>query len=100
MIETAYTSVLEHVACPLCGSMQSRVLVPASYPPRLSEAQLLEVYRASSDHKLIGQVVRCGDCSLAYINPRPRQEVILAGYAQAEDPKFVKQNDHRVRTFS
>ena len=99
MTQTAYASVLETITCPLCGGQDSGVLIPADYPPRLGEEELLEFYRASSDHKLIGRVVRCADCSLAYINPRPRPEIILAGYSQAEDPTFVRQNEQRVRTF-
>ncbi len=97
---TAYETLLEDVPCPLCGSRNATVLKPPRYPATFSEQQLAEIYRASSDHTLVGQVLRCEDCTLAYISPRPRPELILAGYSQAEDPQFIRQNELRVRTFS
>ena len=61
---------------------------------------LLQWYRASSDHALSGQIVRCDACALVFISPRPKPDLIVAGYSQAEDPQFVKQNGFRVRTFT
>ncbi len=100
MAATVYASLLEEVPCPLCGSREATVLRPPRYPESFSEDQLAEVYRASSDHSLVGQVLRCECCALAYISPRPRPDLILAGYSQAEDPQFIRQNALRVRTFT
>ncbi|HSR09597.1 MAG TPA: class I SAM-dependent methyltransferase, partial [Bryobacteraceae bacterium] len=63
------------------------------------EHQLKQIFRAASDDVLWDQVVRCGVCGLVYINPRPRAELILEGYAEAEDPVFAAQNDARIRGF-
>lgn len=56
----------EEVACPLCGSKRSQ---------RVLEAQ--DVLYAKPDTY---PVVRCEDCSLAYVNPRPTFESIGAHY--------------------
>jgi len=45
------------------------------------------------------QVVRCAVCDLVYINPRLLAELILEGYAEAEDPVFAAQNEARIRGF-
>lgn len=71
----------------------------ARYPPALDEQQLKQIFRAASDDVLWDQVVRCGVCDLVYINPRPRAELILEGYAEAEDPVFAAQNEARIRGF-
>jgi SAM-dependent methyltransferase len=59
----------------------------------------LQVFRASSDHVLLDQVVRCRTCSLIYVNPQLRPEHILASYVEAEDSTFVAQNDARIAAF-
>jgi 2-polyprenyl-3-methyl-5-hydroxy-6-metoxy-1,4-benzoquinol methylase len=58
-----------------------------------------QLYSASSAHELMDQVVQCNNCSLEYVNPRPRADVIVGGYSDAVDPTFVAQNDDRIATF-
>jgi SAM-dependent methyltransferase len=72
---------------------------PARYPASVEEQQLKQIFRASSDHALWDQVARCAVCDLVYINPRPRAELMLEGYAEAEDPVFAAQNEARIRGF-
>jgi hypothetical protein len=61
---------------------------------------LARLYSASSDHILMDQVVRCRNCDFQYVNPRLKPELIIEGYAAAEDPTFVAQNPQRIATFS
>jgi len=91
--------LIETVACPNCDSSRFDVVYPASYPKDLTREKVLEVYSASSSHQLFDAVVQCSECTLAYLNPRFRQDLILESYASAVDPVFVKQNELRVRTF-
>ena len=56
-------------------------------------------FRASSDHTLLDQLVRCDACSMVYINPRVTEEILLGGYSSAVDPDFVAQNPQRIQTF-
>jgi SAM-dependent methyltransferase len=89
----------EPITCPLCEASDYQVLQPARYPEALDEQQLKQIFRAASDDVLWDQVVRCGSCSLVYINPRLRADLILEGYAEAEDPVFAAQNEARIRGF-
>lgn len=93
------SELFQEIACPMCGSSDYKVVQQARYPPTLDEHQLKQIFRAASDDVLWDQVVRCGVCGLVYINPRPRAELILEGYAEAEDPVFAAQNDARIRGF-
>lgn len=91
--------LLHTVLCPLCGSPDYRVLIPSRYPLRMSAQELARVYRASSDHELLDQLVACRACDFRYLNPRPLDEIITSSYTGAVDPAFVAQNDERIRTF-
>lgn len=91
--------MFESVPCPLCGGGDYRVLLPARYPASFGPQELARCYSASNDTELLDQLVRCAACGLVYLNPRPRPELILAGYAQAVDPTFVRQNQMRVQSF-
>jgi len=93
------SELFQEINCPLCGSADYTVVQPAHYPASVDERRLKQIFRAASDHALWDQVVRCRVCNLVYINPRPRAELILEGYAQAEDPVFAAQNDARIRGF-
>jgi predicted TPR repeat methyltransferase len=49
---------------------------------------------------LMDQLVRCLGCSLNYLNPRVKHEIILQSYSDAVDPMFIEQNEQRVKTFT
>ncbi len=88
------------VACPLCNGAAYDVLARATYPPGITAAELAAAYRASSDHLLLDQLVRCSACGLVYVNPRPNDDIIVNSYRDAVDPAFVAQNPERIQTFS
>jgi SAM-dependent methyltransferase len=60
--------VFEQVPCGLCGSLKSKPLVKARDPLGISEADFT--------------VVRCGECGLAYQNPRPTLEALKSFYPE------------------
>jgi len=60
--------VLEETPCGLCGSARSQVLVQARDPLGISEEDFT--------------VVRCEECGLAYLNPRPTPEALKAFYPE------------------
>jgi 2-polyprenyl-3-methyl-5-hydroxy-6-metoxy-1,4-benzoquinol methylase len=84
------------VPCNLCGSERFDVVLPAL--PAVDQA-LSERYRSSSDDVCRDQVVRCLDCDLVYINPRPPVEAIHQGYAEAVDETYVSQAEGRLHAF-
>lgn len=91
--------MLEHVRCVLCGADDSDVVYEARYDHE-TEMDLVQKFRASGDELLIDQVVRCRRCSLQYVSPRLRSDLIFSGYTEGEDPNYVSQLDARERTFS
>lgn len=92
--------LFEGIPCPLCGQAEFDVIKTARYSGNESAADLRQAYSASSNHKLLDQVVRCRGCRLHYVNPRPRPDLIIASYAAAEDQTFVAQNAGRIHTFT
>jgi 2-polyprenyl-3-methyl-5-hydroxy-6-metoxy-1,4-benzoquinol methylase len=58
-----------------------------------------ERYRSSSDDVCRDQIVRCADCDLVYIHPRPPVEMIHRGYAEAVDEVYVSQAEGRLHCF-
>jgi SAM-dependent methyltransferase len=93
------SSLLETIVCPLCGEASYEVVKPSKYAGAVSADELRAAYSGSSSHKLLDQVVRCRSCSLHYVNPRPAAELVIEGYASAEDATFVAQNDQRIHSF-
>jgi len=65
-----------------------------------TEQELINKFRSSGDETLIDQVVKCNNCSLIYINPQIKPELIFKGYSEGEDPNFVSQAKGRELTFS
>jgi SAM-dependent methyltransferase len=92
-------SLFETIPCPLCGQAAFDVVKPSTYPDTITAGDLRKAYSASSNHPLLGQVVRCRSCDFHYVNPRPRGDLILESYAAAEDLAFVAQNKGRIRSF-
>jgi SAM-dependent methyltransferase len=96
---TTTQELFRTVPCPLCGSHEFDTRRAAQYPPSVDPEELKQIFHASSDHVLLDQVVQCRACSLVYVNPQIRPDLILSGYAEAEDPLFVAQNDARILAF-
>ena len=89
----------EEVPCPICSSAVYKILRPAGYPSTLEPKQLLEIYCSSSDCVLLDQLVQCLSCSLIYLNPRMKAEIILGSYMNSVDFRFVAQDLVRIKTF-
>jgi 2-polyprenyl-3-methyl-5-hydroxy-6-metoxy-1,4-benzoquinol methylase len=92
-------ALFETIGCPLCGHAEFDVVKPARHSEGVTEGEMRQAYSASSNHKLLDQVVRCRSCSLHYVNPRPSSELIIESYSAAEDETFVAQNQGRIRGF-
>ena len=88
------------IACPLCGGSDYSVLSPSRYPEDVTAEQLRQCFSASSDEKLMDQLVRCSGCKLVYVNPRIDDGLLVESYESAVDPTFIAQNPERIRTFS
>ena len=49
--------LFETISCPLCGDAGFEIVKPSRYGEGVSESELRQAYRASSNHKLLDQVV-------------------------------------------
>jgi len=94
------SSFLCAITCPLCGGGDYSVLFSSRYPENQTAEQLQQAFRASSDEKLMDQLVRCRNCELVYVNPRIDDVLLVESYESAVDPEFIKQNRERIQTFS
>lgn len=91
----------EYVACNLCGGRRTRQLYPGR-GERISNAAIAsEVYACTSTaYGRCGPIVRCLDCGLVYINPRPRDEVVDEAYRQVVDEAYQAETAGRLATFA
>lgn len=92
--------LFETVTCPVCNAIDYSIIYPSSYEQGASNEQLVEAYRSSSDLALTEQLVSCKECTLVYLNPRVKEEIIVDGYKTAVDPVFINLNKHRIDTFT
>jgi SAM-dependent methyltransferase len=90
--------ILEHVPCNLCGADNAE-MVYAARNPDTRERDLVKTFRASGDELLMDPLVRCRDCGLEYVNPRPVASDVVEAYAQGDDPEYVSQIAAREQTF-
>lgn len=88
------------INCPLCTSTKCQELKKSTYSANLSAAELVEIYKSSSDNQLFERVVKCQSCSLVYLNPRLKSEIIISSYENGIDETFALQNDMRIKTFT
>jgi 2-polyprenyl-3-methyl-5-hydroxy-6-metoxy-1,4-benzoquinol methylase len=100
MVATAIEAQLTTIRCPLCGDAAFAVERLAAYSADISIEEYKTAFRASSDHSLLDQLVRCESCNLVYVNPRISDDVLLSGYINAVDADFVAQNPERIKTFT
>lgn len=73
---------LEVTPCPLCGSDRR-------------EPKLQAPDRFEPEFKTEFQVVRCADCPLIYLNPRPTREAIARFYASSGYDPFLSTQEQR-----
>ena len=100
LLVVAATSVaFEHVNCNLCSANDPETVYAARYTDGKAR-DVVRTYRASGDELLTDQLVRCRQCGLEYVSPRPRGAVIVDAYSRGDDPAYVSQLAARERTFS
>lgn len=87
----------ETIACNLCGSTEQRVIHPAS---ERQTTDFAAEFKSSADGPLTEQVVACAKCGLQFVSPRLHRDLILDGYREGSDERFVSQARARERTFA
>jgi len=92
----------EAVPCNLCGNDYAGVDIlyeaDAEKIPKAAEG-FKKIYSSSSSDVFYERLVRCKRCGLIYISPQPGRDLIINGYASAEDEQYVSQEKGRLLTF-
>jgi 2-polyprenyl-3-methyl-5-hydroxy-6-metoxy-1,4-benzoquinol methylase len=92
------------VACIGCGADSYVVRYSGSYSPEADAGEILEQFRARGGDMLLDQVVQCTRCGLIYINPRLRDDYLVAEYTEAAihgyKEQFISQNQGREIAFT
>ena len=86
----------QSVSCCICRGASYSVVYPALSVENIDP---VGTFKSSGDQPTRDQVVRCSGCGLVYVNPRLKAELIVKGYAEGEDPRFVSQARGRELTF-
>jgi 2-polyprenyl-3-methyl-5-hydroxy-6-metoxy-1,4-benzoquinol methylase len=84
--------------CNLCGDDNYKIIYNSKYESE-TKKDLIEKFKSSGDETLIDRVVQCNKCSLVYINPQLKSELIVEGYSEGSDETFVSQAKGREITF-
>lgn len=91
-------SFFKIIPCPICSSKEYLILKKGNYN-QYSVEEIKKKFSSSSD-TFIDQVVKCLNCKFVYLNPRLDNNIILEGYTNVVDKKFISQDFLRLKTFS
>jgi 2-polyprenyl-3-methyl-5-hydroxy-6-metoxy-1,4-benzoquinol methylase len=88
------------VRCNLCGSKNSVLLYPSTLPEEQDHTRNVEALRCTGlGYGLHGPIVRCQECGLVYISPRPNGSDLIHDYEEVVDELYLEERDGRVLTF-
>lgn len=91
---------MEHVACNLCGSKDTRVRFPDTIGGGESSPSADRFRCTSSGYGKHHTIVECNRCHLVYTNPRPSHSDLIKSYGAVEDSLYLQERAGRVLTFS
>jgi len=90
----------EWVRCNLCGSNRARLLYASTLPDAADRPRNIEALQCTNiGYGVHGPVVRCQDCGLVFINPRPNSADVIHDYEDVVDERYVEEREGRVLTF-
>jgi len=94
---TKTESLWESVPCNLCGSSNFKVKFQGTTDHDME--RMLRSYSASGNFVSEETLVECNECGLVFTCPRLRKDLILKGYVESDDPRYVSQADGRIKSF-
>ena len=86
-------SNLKYLKCNLCGSRDYKIHFKGSKEKKKT------LFSATSQVYSGEQIVKCNNCSLVYINPRPFASKIIQGYSQEKESMYIKDAKTRSASF-
>lgn len=95
--QTSKDLVYENISCNLCGNNDYTIVYPKLNV--FQEVPLTSKYSAAKGVMCTDQIVKCKNCSLVYINPRPKASMIIDACSEGNDEVYVSQPEGRLQTF-
>lgn len=88
-----------YIKCPLCRNQHFTVLYKSTLTKRdLNISKITKSLLNSLDNsKKHGQVVKCNNCSLVYVNPAENYKIISQGYKNVIDKSYLETEIYRKR---
>lgn len=77
---------LQWVRCDLCGQDNYKILYPSTYTEKDFPDNLVNSFKYASSDRARGNIVRCLNCGLVYMNPRDKD--IPAIYESVDEDKY------------
>jgi 2-polyprenyl-3-methyl-5-hydroxy-6-metoxy-1,4-benzoquinol methylase len=90
--------IAQGYACNLCGA-DDAVEVISSTLDKVEQGNWSAYACTSSGYGRHGPIVRCRQCGLVYVTPRPNHEEVLGIYTAVKDPLYVAERAGRILTF-
>ena len=84
--------------CNLCGADDAVEIIPSTLD-EVEKGAWSAYACTSSGYGRHGPIVRCRQCGLVYVTPRPNHDDVLDIYSAVKDPLYVAERAGRVLTF-
>ncbi len=82
----------EKATCCICGSGEHTVIYPGVTG---GEDATVNRFRSTKSPFTKDQIVKCVGCGLLYVNPRPKEHLIIKGCTEVEDSIYMEQDIER-----
>lgn len=85
------SSHFTQIPCPLCNECDYKIMYRSTltlddFDPKIIRENLKN---SLDDYTKHGQIVRCTNCSLVYVNPREQLSALRIGYEDVQDPEYI-----------
>jgi SAM-dependent methyltransferase len=84
--------------CTLCGADDAVEIIPSTLG-EVEEGAWSAYACTNSGYGRHGPIVRCRQCGLVYVTPRPNHDDVLGIYTAVKDPLYVAERAGRILTF-
>lgn len=102
-IDTLFNpEIFEHVRCNFCGKDDTDADILFEPEPQRIPAgkeELMDIYSSAGRDIFYERLLRCKNCGLIYLSPRPKAQLIIDGYTRSEDRRYLSQEKTRQRTY-
>ncbi|MEN9407856.1 MAG: hypothetical protein RLZZ455_1072 [Candidatus Parcubacteria bacterium] len=86
-----------NIPCPLCGSTVHKILYRSTLTKKDFDPRAIQnnLKNSLDDYTKHGQIVRCKNCSVVYVNPVESISSLLTGYKDVVDHEYLETESYR-----